>query len=123
MKFALTDTGEANTITAYSSGEFRVGQQDFQGSLLVSTHAVSDGWPVNSVAEIDAQVIEALLERKPQTIIIGTGKTLQFPEYELLENLAGKHVGVEVMDTPAACRTYNILVAEGRNVLAALIPV
>ena len=123
MKFALSDTQGSNTITAYAAGQFTVANRQYSGSLLVSMRTVSADWPVTSVEQIDADAVQQLLDAKPVTLIIGTGATLEFPDSELLEKFAAQRVGVEIMDTPAACRTYNILVAEGRDVLAALIPV
>jgi len=78
-------------------------------------------WPAASVQLLNADHIAALVALAPEIVLLGTGATFAFPEPALLAPLYKAGVGVEVMDTPAACRTFNILLAEGRNVIAALI--
>ena len=78
-------------------------------------------WPIGSVDELQADHLAAILELKPTIVLLGTGAKFQFPDPARLAPLYKAGIGVEVMDTPAACRTYNILLGEGRDVLAALI--
>ena len=78
-------------------------------------------WNVQSFESLASQDIEALAALKPELVLIGTGDRLRFPDPRLLASLASARIGAEVMDTRAACRTYNILAEEGRNVAAALI--
>ena len=73
---------------------------------------------VRAMAETD---VAALIELKPELVLLGTGKILRFPHPSILGAMAAARIGMEVMDTQAACRTYNILSEEGRNVAAALI--
>jgi uncharacterized protein len=78
-------------------------------------------WVPQSLAELQAQHFEALHNFDVQMLLLGTGARLRFPDSRHLAPLYERGIGVEVMDTPAACRTYNILMAEGRQVAAALL--
>jgi len=100
--------------------------QTVSGSVIVSTRQLIEGWPPNTVDDLGTEHIAAIVALEPELILLGTGTTLQFPPRELLlelrsQRVAGRQVGVEIMDTAAACRTYNILMAEGRHVVAGLI--
>ena len=80
-----------------------------------------EDWPVISDSQLEAQHFEMLLSDKPEIIILGTGIAHKFPDQSLLSQLTKMGIGIEVMDTRACCRTYNILVEEGRRVAAALL--
>ena len=84
-------------------------------------HGEPAAWPVDSFDALDASHFEMLAALRPQLVIFGSGARLRFPPPRLLAGLIGARIGVEAMDTPAACRTYNVLLAEGRSVLAALL--
>ncbi len=77
-------------------------------------------WPPQTVADLQPIHFAALLELRPELVILGTGKKLVFPTPTVMGEFAQHHIGLEVMDTGAACRTYNLLLAEGRPVGAAL---
>jgi len=76
---------------------------------------------VQGEADNAKQALEAVASRKPDLVLLGTGATLRFPRPELTRSLYAARIGLEVMDNPAVCRTYNILLAEGRNVIAAVL--
>jgi uncharacterized protein len=97
--------------------------QLFSEALIVSAHHLITGWPVSRAQELDAELLEQVLELKPEVVLIGTGKSQVFLPPELLMVLYRQSVGVEIMSTQAACRTFNVLVSEDRNVVAALMPV
>jgi uncharacterized protein len=80
-------------------------------------------WPVKSVAEIAEWHLEKILGLNPEVVLIGTGSRQAFLPPELMMFFHDRHIGIEVMSTDAACRTFNVLVSESRNVAAALIPV
>jgi uncharacterized protein len=82
---------------------------------------IAEDWNVESLDLLAREDIKALVSLKPELVLLGTGDTLRFPDPRLLEDLMAARIGAEVMDTRAACRTYNILAEEGRNVAAALI--
>ncbi len=120
MKFHL-QTPSANVITGSGPGWVRVGTQDYRENVVVSAHGVAPGFaPAGFDGLVEAD-FEGLLAERPDIVLLGTGAQQRFPHPRETAPLARAQVGLEVMDTRAACRTYNILVAEGRNVVAALI--
>jgi uncharacterized protein len=110
-----------NTFTGYGEGYVEVNGARHAASLVVSGERLVTDWPAQSVEALSADHLAAILELKPEIVLLGTGGTFRFPEASRLAPLHKARIGVEVMDTPAACRTYNILLGEGRNVVAALI--
>lgn len=121
MKFEREQADGKNTFTGYGEGYVEVNRQRHTQSLVVSGERLITDWPVASLEELEADHMAALVELKPEIVLLGTGARFQFPQPALLAPLYKAGIGVEVMDTPAACRTYNILQGEGRNVAAALI--
>jgi len=110
-----------NTFTGYGEGYVEVNRTRYGESLVVSGDRLVTAWPAASVEGLTADHMAAIVELKPEIVLLGTGSTFKFPDAALLAPLYKAGIGVEVMDTPAACRTYNILLGEGRNVVAALI--
>jgi len=108
-------------FTGYGEGYVEVNRARHSASLVVSADRLVTDWPVQAVAGIGADHLAAIVELKPEIVLLGTGRAFTFPEPRLLAPLHNAGIGVEVMDTPAACRTYNILQGEGRNVVAALV--
>ena len=108
-------------IRAYSAGQVTVNNEVIAASVIVMPHQLHRDWGPERFADLTAGHIEALAAIAPEIVLLGTGPRLQFPQPALLTSLMSKGIGVEVMDTSAACRTYNILMSEGRNVAAALI--
>ena len=93
----------------------------YESSLVVLPDKVIDHWDVASVDTLTHDSIAQLAELKPELVLLGTGESLHFPNSKLLTVLLSAGIGTEIMDTYAACRTYNILAQEGRNVAAALV--
>jgi uncharacterized protein len=120
MKFHL-QTATSNVITGSGPGWVRVGTQDYRGSIVVTADSVTPGFAPGGFDALDEADFKRLLDTSPEIVLLGTGSVQRFPHPRLTAALAGARVGIEVMDTRAACRTYNILVAEGRSVTAALI--
>ncbi|MFN3594129.1 MAG: Mth938-like domain-containing protein [Thiobacillaceae bacterium] len=121
MKLHLSTAPGAQLITGYGSGYVTVNGQRYEASLIVLPERVIAGWAVRAFGELKARHLGELLPLKPEIVLLGTGARQRFPAPALLADLIRANVGLEVMDTQAACRTYNILVAEGRRVAAALI--
>jgi uncharacterized protein len=120
MKFHL-QTPTANVVTGTGPGWVRVGQAEYRGNLVLLPDTVVPEWApygFDALAEAD---FASLLAYGPEIVLLGTGLAQRFVHPRLLQPLAAAHVGVETMDTRAACRTFNILVAEDRRVAAALI--
>ena len=120
MKFHL-QAPTTNVVTGSGPGWVRVGQTEYRGNLVLLPDAIVEGWAPNGFAALTEADFAALLDHRPETVLLGTGARQQFPHPRLLKALSAARVGVEVMDTRAACRTFNILVAEDRRVAAALI--
>jgi uncharacterized protein len=120
VKLHLTRGEGRNQITGTGTGYVSVNGTRHETSVVVTPDRVCD-WPVTGAAALNATAIASLLEHAPEVALIGTGSRLQFPPAAVLRPLIDAGVGYEVMDTAAACRTYGILMAEGRRVVAALI--
>ena len=121
MKIEREQSEGRNAFTGYGEGYVEVSGTRYRESLVVSADRVVTDWPARSVESLSGDHVAAIVELKPEIVLIGTGARFQFPEPALLAPLQKAGIGVEVMDTQAACRTYNILLGEGRNVAAALI--
>jgi len=121
VKFERDSPDGRNSFTGYGEGYVQVGAKRHAASLVVSADRVIEDWPAASVDALAADHLAAIVELGPEIVLLGTGGAFRFPDAALLAPLYKAGIGVEVMDTPAACRTYNILLAEGRNVVAALI--
>ena len=93
----------------------------YGSSLVVLPDGIVENWNVPTLESLTEDNIRALALLKPELVLLGTGDLLRFPDSRLLASLAAGRIGAEIMDTRAACRTYNILAEEGRNVAAALI--
>ena len=121
MKFHVSDAAGQNRFTGYGEGYVSVNHQRFEHSIVVSPSHDVARWDVAGFEALTAADFEKLLELSPEIVIVGTGDTLRFPHPQVTSGLVTRSIGVEVMDTRAACRTYNILIAEGRAVVAALL--
>lgn len=121
MKMALDDSGGLNVVNAYEPGQVRIREQTFTRSLIAMPDRVFTGWDADSARELRAAHLQPLLDAKPEVVILGTGETQVFPEPALFMTLMDLGIGFEVMDNAAACRTYNILLGEGRQAALALI--
>ena len=121
MKFTLQNDSTINLVQACSDSEVRVGDRALRASCILSARHIEAGWPPRDVASLTAQHLDAVLALDPEVILLGTGARQRFPDASVLRPALERSVAVEVMDTRAACRTYNLLVQEGRRVAAALI--
>ncbi len=121
MKFHLDQTSGKNAFTGYGDGYVAVNGVRHHESLVVGAERLVTEWPARSIQSLTADHFAAIVEMRPDIVLLGTGTSLSFPEPAMLAPLYKAGIGVEVMDTPAACRTFNILAGEGRNVVAALI--
>jgi len=111
----------ANTITGYGDGYVEINQTPYAHAVLLSSDGAISAWPAQSFDSLEVSHFAQMVELKPELILIGTGSKQRFPKPELLKSLILANIGFEIMDSQAACRTYNILVGEGRQVLLALI--
>jgi uncharacterized protein len=98
-----------------------VGASEYGHSLLVPWSGPVQAWSVTRFERLEAAHFEQMLALKPELVIFGSGARLRFAPSALMRALIERRIGVETMDLPAACRTYNVLATEGRSVLAALL--
>ncbi len=120
MKLHLAQSKNRNSFTGYGAGYVTVNGIAYRAPLVVTPETIVADWPVADLAALTADALRGLLALAPEIIILGTGALQRFPDPALLRPLYEAHMGLEIMATPAACRTYNILMAEERRVLAAL---
>ena len=120
MKFHLS-TSAGNVITGTGPGWVRVGPTEYRDNLVLTPSHVAPGWAPNGFDALTEIDFEQLLAQHPELVLLGTGRGIRFPHPRLTRALMAARIGLEVMDTPAACRTFNILAAEGRQVTAALL--
>jgi uncharacterized protein len=120
VKFHITGPSALNTFTAYGDDYVRVKETRLDSSAVVTPEQILP-WNVAGFAQLAEKDFELFLGLDLEILLIGTGPKQRFPHPRLTRALTEKRVGVEAMDLQAACRTYNILVAEGRRVGAALL--
>lgn len=137
MKFSL-DSSEGVTIRGYGEGHVVLAlpprlaeggapdaaqalKETVTTSVVLTSERVIRDWLPENFEELEAPHFEALIELEPEVVLFGSGATLRFPSPVILRRLTEQGMGVEVMDTAAACRTYNVLISEGRRVAAALL--
>jgi uncharacterized protein len=119
----LTDDRLAGTllVRSWAPGELQVGERTLHRSCLIKADQLVDDWRPQTVDELTSSDLDAVLELAPEIVILGSGSRQRFPQMQLIAALLSRGIGCEVMDTGAACRTYNILASEGRRVVAALL--
>ncbi len=120
MKLDLSAAPGLNTFTGYGPGYVLVNARRYESGVLVTGRRILP-WPVTGFGALAEAHFERIAELNPEIVLLGTGAALRFPHPSLYRSLAARRIGVEVMDNHAACRTYNILVAEAREVVAALL--
>jgi uncharacterized protein len=121
MKLTDEKIAGINLIRSYAEGEVRIGETVIRASCLVKADRMISDWRPQTVAELSVVDLDVVLAMKPELVVIGSGPRQQFPAPEILGAVLSRGIGCEVMDTGAACRTYNILASEGRTVVAALL--
>jgi uncharacterized protein len=121
VRFSQADTDGGYVIQRYEPGCIVVNEREFRGSFIVSPQRLVPQWRPRQIVELTAEDLAPALDLSPQILLLGTGPQQVFPRREHLTRLLPRGIGLEIMDTGAACRTYNILMSEGRRVAAALI--
>jgi len=121
MKLHLTNSDGNNLITGYDKGWVEINRQRYSHNLIVLPDQLILDWNVANLEALQAECFAQIATYKPDVVLLGTGERHQFIHPKLSVSLAEMGFSVECMNTAAACRTYNILMAEGRNVAAALL--
>ncbi|HEY8555261.1 MAG TPA: Mth938-like domain-containing protein [Burkholderiales bacterium] len=121
MKIQLDQVGQQNAVRAYAPGRITINEDTYTASLIITPERIIPDWPPRAFGDITEDDIAAITALEPEVVLLGTGDRLRFPAPALTRPLIEAGVGFEVMDTWAACRTYNVLMSEGRRVAAALL--
>jgi len=120
VKLHLANLGDTQRFTGYADDHVLVNRERFDTSIVVSAEVVHTDWGVEDFDTLNEAHFEYFLTLKPEVLLLGTGARQRFAHPRLYRALTNAGIGVECMDTPAACRTYNILVEEDRKVIAAI---
>ncbi|MDX1455008.1 MAG: Mth938-like domain-containing protein [Gammaproteobacteria bacterium] len=123
MKISREAPQENNryVVRAYGPGEVQINETRYSRSLIVAPDQLLEDWPVSRASELTPAALEPLLALDPEIILLGTGEKLQMLGMEFQLAALENGSGLEVMDTAAACRTFNVLMGEGRKVVAGLV--
>jgi uncharacterized protein len=121
MKLHSTNTETFQTVTAYDSHSVDINAQRFMHSVILMPEVPAQAWQIKAFDQLSEEHFTPILQHKPELVILGTGISQHFVHPRLQTELTSRHIGLECMDNQAACRTYNILMAEGRKVALALI--
>lgn len=121
MPLSLDENRAVYQIRAYQPGQIQINDRIYNNSIIIGPETLIDHWQPQSINELKQEYLALFIELRPAILIIGTGGKLQFPPLDVYGDLINHGIGVEIMDTRAACRTYNALTAENRQVMAALI--
>jgi uncharacterized protein len=120
MRFTA-DRAQGNVISSYIPGEIRLQNQTLNAHTIISRDELITDWQPPSLEELSIADFQPALDLKPDIILFGTGVSQRFPELRLMTEIMHQGVAIEVMDTHAACRTFNVLIGEYRAVVAALL--
>jgi len=121
MKLHSTETQQYQTVSSYDDTGVELNAIRFEQSLIVLPETPPAPWPVTSFDALTTEHFDQIDATRPDVVILGTGARQRFVHPKLIAALTARRIGVECMDNQAACRTYNILMAEGRKVALALI--
>jgi uncharacterized protein len=121
MKLHSSINKQYQTVTGYDDSGVEINAERFDFSLTLMPESAPRAWPVPSFDGLTEQHFEAIEQESPDVVILGTGARQRFVHPRLVASLSARRIGVECMDNKAACRTYNILMGEGRKVTLALI--
>lgn len=110
-------------VQSLTNNGFRINNMDYTGAVIVSAFQIIPSWPAESVAALTEELLLPVFDLEPEVVILGTGPDQHFPEPALMMSFYRRGIGVEAMTTQAACRTFNVLMSEGRKAVAAMLPV
>jgi len=122
LKLHLSKFSEQNVFFGYGEDYVTVNQTRYTQNLIVLPNQLIENWSLQkTLGQLESSDFTCLLPHNPEIVLLGTGANLHFPDQSILKDLANNGIGIEIMDTQATCRTYNILVEEGRHVAAAIL--
>lgn len=115
------ESGSGNVIRSFKPGELRLTDQTFEINVILSANKIIQDWKPAAFSELSIADFEPAIALDPEIILFGTGERQRFPDNALMTEIMRQDIAFEVMDTAAACRTFNVLVSEFREVVAALL--
>lgn len=121
MSFNLDEDPTHYQIRAFKPGQIKINELIYTKSLIVSANQIIENWEPQSIASLTHEHLQIAAALNPDILLLGTGENLVFPPLELYGEFMNRGIGIEIMNTSAACRTFNALVSENRHVVAALI--
>ena len=121
MKFTQHTPPGLHLIRRYGADGVTIGEEEIRRSCIVGATTLIRDWPPRDVASLELTHLAPLFDFKPEVVVLSTGTRQQFPSAALRAEFATRKIGIEVMEVGAACRTFNVLVAEERRVLAAIL--
>lgn len=121
MKFTEHRDSNINTVKNYRMNDVKVNNMTFTSSFYMTQTAHQDEWKCINIADLNTEMLDDILKLNPEVIILGTGEEQVFPDLSVFAYCANQGVGLEVMANDAACRTYNVLTTEDRDIVLALI--
>ena len=122
MELTLHQPDDHPHIRSVSAEGFRIGEDPYPGPLIVSANEVITPWAVTSITTLEETDLEPVFRLQPEIVLLGTGGRQAFPAPALIVAFHRRGVGMEAMTTEAACRTFNVLMSERRNAVAAMLP-
>src|SRR5688572_9676712 len=114
------DSTAVNVIRAWEPGRVRIADRWIAGNVIIGADRIVEGWTTAKPHSLSIADLEPALALDPTIVVLGTGTERLLPDVELMAAVAARSVGLEIMSTPAACRTFNVLLGEQRRVVAAL---
>ena len=121
MPLAEDTVTSRHRITSYSENTVSINETIYRQSLVITANSLHSPWPVNSLLDLSPENLAPIFESAPVVVLLGTGPQQHFPDPKIFALFGERGIGLEVMDNGALCRTFNILVAEDRDVTAAII--
>ena len=121
MQLTLDHPGQMLTVTAHSEQGFKIQGDWYQQSLIITPQQLFLDQKLDHIDQFSASLADWIINQQPDLVLVGSGSSLIFPDIAFSGTLLAANIGCEIMDTAAACRTYNVLASEGRKVLAALV--
>jgi uncharacterized protein len=121
MKFTEHKSNGENQFSSSEPHRVVVNGVAHEASLWMSATTLQSNWPIKNISQLDLNLLEPIFALQPEVILLGSGADFCFPSIELMKAVKAKSIALDVMDTKACCRTFNVLTSEGRHVVAAVI--
>ena len=109
-------------IRSVTDEGFRINEVEYKGAIIVSAKTVIPSWTAGSIKTLTDDLLQQVFDLEPEIVLLGTGHDQLFPEPSLMMSFYRRGIGIEAMTTRAACRTFNVLMSERRNAVAAMLP-